>query len=236
MKAQAQQVRGDRPKRSKNPSPDMHVGAPFMQPIQKAYRPRVGAYIAHDKVLEIIAAETERDPIYGLAVETVYTLGLRVSELVGDKTPGHEKPGIRFIDIDSISATEIGLDCNHTIRIWRKRGKFEVLPLPDDLFQKLLKRVQDITGMRQWGEQRLFPMDRTTFYQHLKKYGRTIDGRFKIGCHVLRRSAGVHWRAEGLPMEAIQKIYSHETLAQTFQYIGLDKREAFNAFARWSKK
>ena len=196
----------------------------------KAYRPRVGAYIPHEQVQEII--EAQDDGLYRHLFETMYGLGLRVSEAVGDDTPGHEKPGIRPCDIDPVKPSDVGLECKHVIRIWRKRGKFEILPLPDKLFRSLAEyaKVSQCEN-----ESRLFARDRTTVYQHLAKYGRTVDGRFKIGCHVLRRSAGVYWRSQGMPIEDIQQVYSHENMAQTMQYIGLDKRRAFNNFARFNK-
>ena len=194
----------------------------------KPYRPRVGAYIPHEQVQEII--EAQDDPIYKALFETMYGLGLRVSEAVGDDAIGHEKPGIRPCDIDPVKSSDVGLECKHTIRIWRKRGKFEILPLPDRLFKSLSAYSESFKT-----EDRIFPRDRTTVYQHLAKYGRTVDGRFKIGCHVLRRSAGVYWRSQGMPIEDIQQVYSHENMAQTMQYIGLDKRRAFNNFARFNK-
>lgn len=196
----------------------------------KPYRPRVGAYIPHEQVQEII--EAQDDPLYGTLFSGMYGLGLRVSEAVGDDTPGHEKPGIRPIDIDPVKPEDIGLECNHTIRIWRKRGKFEILPLSDSLYETLTSYIKESKFK---GEERIFPRDRTTVYQHLAKYGKTVDGRFNIGCHVLRRSAGVYWRSQGMPIEDIQQVYSHENMAQTMQYIGLDKRRAFNNFARFNK-
>ena len=196
----------------------------------KSYRPRVGAYIPHEQVQEII--QDQADEIYSVLFQTMYALGLRVSEAVGDDTPGHEKPGIRPIDIDPVRSADIGLECDHTIRIWRKRAKFEILPLSDSLHARLRKYVKENSIP---SEERMFPRDRTTVYQHLSKYGRTVDGRFKIGCHVLRRSAGVYWRSQGMPIEDIQQVYSHENMAQTMQYIGLDKRRAFNNFARFNK-
>lgn len=204
--------------------------ADMERPTHKAYRPRVGAYIPHEQVQEII--QDQADEIYSVLFQTMYGLGLRVSEAVGDDTPGHEKPGIRPCDIDPVRPSDIGLECDHTIRIWRKRAKFEILPLSDDLHSRLRKYIKENSFSN---EARIFPRDRTTVYEHLAKYGRTVDGRFNIGCHVLRRSAGVYWRSQGMPIEDIQQVYSHENMAQTMQYIGLDKRRAFNNFARFNK-
>ncbi len=193
----------------------------------KSYKPRTGAYIPYEKVQEILASEPSEE--YRLLFETMFRRGFRVSEVVGND----HIPGIRPIDIDPVKAKEVGYDCEHTVRVWRKRSKFEILPLPDDLYTKLMKWVKRYHIAK---EERIFPKDRTTVYDRLSKYGYTIDGKRKIGCHVLRRSFGVWARASGMQIEDLQKIYSHENLAQTMQYIGVDKTRAFNNLAGFDKK
>ena len=123
-------------------------------------------------------------------------------------------------------------DCSHTVRIWRKRGKFEILPVKDQLYEEIQAYVKE---WKIGKEERLFPYTRGGVYQWLSKYGRCVDTRYMIGIHVLRRSFGKHYRARGGKIEDLQQIYSHERPQQTLDYIGEDKSTAMSNFAKMEK-
>ena len=191
---------------------------------KKGYRPRSSAYITPDKIKEIIQSEPPR---HALCIKVLFSLGLRASEVIGKYGEYEARPGIRPIDIDAELHPEWG--CKHTVRVWRKRGKFKILPLKDELFDALQAQIKEYKIKP---EERIFSYGRTAVYGWLTKYGRCVDTRYKIGIHTLRRSFGKHYRARGGKMEDLQKIYSHENMQQTMQYIGEDESTAMSNFAK----
>ena len=191
---------------------------------KKGYKPRSSAYITPDKVQEIIGSEPPR---HALCIKILFSLGLRASEVIGKYGEYEKRPGIRPIDIDAELHADWG--CNHTIRVWRKRGKFKVLPLKDQLYDELKAQIKEYNIKP---EERIFSYHRTAVYGWLSKYGRCVDTRYRIGIHTLRRSFGKNYRARGGKMEDLQKIYSHENMQQTMQYIGEDESTAMSNFAK----
>ncbi len=175
-----------------------------------------GDYITFEKFSQIVRDEPEQR--YKLLFSTIWYLGLRVSEALS----------LRPCDIDPVKPSELGYSCNHVIRVWRKRGKFEILPLDDDLHLWLLSYVE---VFKIEPEDRIFQRNRTTVYQRLTKYGYTVGGKKKIHPHALRRGFGIWYRANGGALEDLQLVYSHTALAMTLHYIGLDKTRAFNNLA-----
>jgi integrase len=240
---------------------------------RRSYPPPEGDYITAERFDEIVKDET--DPMYRLLFKTVWRLGLRISEAVGqteyDRTQlqnyrearikeveqynkKHAKfikqgvmkaknpppdndieliPGIRPMDIDAVKGKDVGLKCKHTIRLWRKGGKYNILPLSDDLHAELVTyaRKKKITS-----ENKIFAVSRHDAYGRLSKYGYTVGGRKKVHPHALRRGFGVSARANGTPMEVLQHVYNHSQLYMTQRYIGLDKTEALNKWAEMQNK
>lgn len=194
---------------------------------KKSYKPRTTAYITDEKVQEIIASERKaQNTRQAACIETIYNLATRASEVIGKHGFYKERPGIRPIDIDAELHPEWG--CEHTIRIWRKRGKFEIMPLTWKLFDLLTEQI------KLWKvkpEERIFPYHRTTVYGWLRKYGFCVDSRYPIGIHTLRRSLGKEYRRRGGEIEKLQKLYSHENMAQTMKYIGEVKDEAMKEYS-----
>ena len=65
---------------------------------KKGYKPRSSAYITPEKVQEIIASEPPR---HALRIKTLFSLGLRASEVIGKWGEYGARPGIRPVDIDA---------------------------------------------------------------------------------------------------------------------------------------
>lgn len=164
--------------------------------------------------------QKESKQVYKLLFTTIWYLGLRVSEALS----------LRPCDIDAVKPSELGYSCQHTVRIWRKRGKFEILPLDDDLHLWLMSYV---CSKKVEPEARIFPRDRTTVYQRLIQYGFTVGGKKRIHPHALRRGFGIWYRANGGALEDLQQVYSHTSLGMTLHYIGIDKSRAFNNLSRF---
>ena len=195
----------------------------------KAYKPRQGAYVEYDKIQEIIKKE---DPFWSLLIEVVFTFGLRIHEAIG-KPPYKDKPGLRPCDIDSVKSAAIGLEAAHNLRIYRKRGKFTVLPMEQEIYTKIQAHIKkEKIGMND----RIFPRYRTTCYQHLSRHGFCVNDKYPIGCHALRRSMGVDYLNNGGDVQDLQQIYDHEKLGQTFEYVGGNRKRAFNNLSKFHRE
>lgn len=181
-----------------------------------------GDYITYDRFQEIVAQEPKQ--IYKLLFSTIWHLGLRVSEALA----------LRPMDIDPVKPKDIGVDCDHTIRIWRKRGKFEILPLDSNLALWLLSYAE-LKKIAPDGK--IFPRNRTTVYQRLSEhYGYTVGGKKKVHPHALRRGFGVWYRSQGGQLEDLQRVYSHTQLAMTLHYVGVDNTRAFNNLSAFYRR
>ena len=119
-------------------------------------RKPVADYITFEQYQKML--KNEPDPRMRLCYRYIWTFMLRVSECVGQAAHDVEQikrerkqaekiplvrrktrkrlwtgpiPGIRPCDIDAISPAEARLKCKHTLRVYRKHGKFEILPFND---------------------------------------------------------------------------------------------------------
>ena len=214
-------------------------------------RKPVADYITFEQYQKML--KDEPDPRMRLCYRYIWTFMLRVSEAVGQAPSDVEQiqryrkenkttrkiwhgalPGIRPVDIDAITAKEAGLNSKHTLRVYRKMGKFEILPFNDD---KLFNDTATyIGGYGISKSDRLFPYFRSAVLFAMQKHGFTVGGQTRIHPHALRRGGGVYLRSTGkLDIEELQAVYSHQNLSQTLAYIGIDKRKAFNRFAQAQK-
>lgn len=215
----------------------------------------VADYVTETQFNQMV--ENESDPMYRLIYRIMWRFMLRVSEVVGQSESDVKQilryrklhkskkknqkwlgplPGIRLEDIDAVSPKDAGLECKHTLRVFRKMGKFEILPFNDD------KLYKDLMGWvfkdRQLGDKfsmqvRCFPVSRQEVLQHMNKHGLTVGGQTKIHPHALRRGGGVYLReVKGLAIEDLQNVYSHSSMTQTLNYIGRDKKASLNRFAK----
>lgn len=144
-------------------------------------------------------------------------------------------PGIRVCDIDSVTASSQRLQSKHTLSIYRKMGKFEVLPFNDEqLYRDCMNYIKK-AGLK--GQDRLFPVWRQAVLWKMNQYGNTVGGMTKIHPHSLRRAGGIYARdVLQLPIEVIQVGMSHESPSQTMAYLTRDKSEAMNAWAKAQAK
>jgi len=136
-------------------------------------------------------------------------------------------PGIKKEDIDPVKPEEVGLHCNHIIRVYRKLGDFQFLPLLDDLYNAIMVYAKH----RRLKDGKLFSTNRHYVHAKLTKYGKTIGGLKPIHPHSLRRGGGISYIAKGGQLAELKAVYNHSNLAMTFEYIGLSDLDALNAFA-----
>lgn len=208
-------------------------------------RKPVADYVTFQQYQDML--KRERDPLMRLAYRYMWTFLLRVSEVVGQsrgdvrqikryRTENKAKkerfkwgaplPGIRPVDIDAVQLPF----AKHSLRVYRKHGKFEILPFTDEkLYEDTIKLLPEIP------DDRIMPYARQEVLLAMQAYGHTLGGQTLIHPHALRRGAGIHFRSNGGRIEVLQAVYSHEQLAQTLHYIGIDRTEAFKEFAEAQK-
>ncbi len=144
-------------------------------------------------------------------------------------------PGIRVCDIDAVSPKDARLNSEHTLSIYRKMGKFEILPFNDSQLVKDTYRY--INSRKLAGDDRLFPLWRQAVLFRMQSYGKTVGGMTRIHPHSLRRAGGIYARdVLKLPVEVIQQGMSHESPSQTMAYLTRDRSEALNKWSEAQKK
>lgn len=207
-------------------------------------RKPVADYITYSQFQQMV--KEEPDQMWKLLYRYMWAFMLRVSEVVGQDThdvkaikayrkennanPKKLKwqgpiPGIRPCDITDAPQ-------NKLLRVYRKHGKFDMLPFPKSdptLWADSVKYYVD-KGLKP--EQRLFPRSRRTVLTKMQLYGKTVGGQTAIHPHALRRGGGINFRDKGGKIEVLQVVYNHEKMSQTFDYLGRDKKAALEEFAK----
>ena len=208
-------------------------------------RKPVADYITFEQFQQMV--HEEPDPMWKLLYRYVWAFFLRVSEVVGQDThdvkaiKAYRKankanpkkylwngalPGIRPCDIDVQKKT---------LRVYRKHGKFDVLPFPASDPGLLSDTINYAARKEIWNPEhlntRLFPRSRRAVLTKMQLFGKTVGGQTLIHPHALRRGGGVHFRERGGILEDLQVVYNHEKMSQTLDYIGKDKRAALKGFA-----
>jgi integrase len=184
---------------------------------RKYYPVPQGDYITKEQYDEIL--QKERIPYYHLLFEVAWSLMLRVSEVLS----------IRPIDIDAVSARSQGLDCAHTLRLWRKGDRLHILPLDKELRDRI---VAYYAPRRIGKEDRIFPIGRRAVLARLNKYGYTVGGRKKVHPHALRRGSAIEEIRQQTPLPIVQAVLNHSDLKTTLRYIGQIRTPALNDWVK----
>lgn len=192
----------------------------------------------YDKLLEL-----ELDPMFKLIYRLMGEVGLRVGEIVGTTIENPDKkarkkqrwirslPGMVYDDIDRVLPKELGLPCNHTIHVHRKRHKENDLPLPDSIYDMLTKYIEDNKAFRPHPNTPLFPTSRVTVHVRLAKLGKEM-GIKRLHAHALRRFFGRYeYLVKKTPLQHIQAVYDHEQAAMTLHYLRLPQIEGLRGWA-----
>lgn len=162
-------------------------------------------------------------------IETIYSCGLRVSELV------------------NLQLSDLFFDEGY-IRILGKGNKYRFVPIHYSTIKYLNFYINDIRShitSKKEDEDIVFlnrrggRLSRQMIFIILKKLATKINLQKKIGPHTLRHSFATHLLKNGADLRAIQQLLGHESITTTEIYVHLDKsylQEVVNDFHPRSNK
>lgn len=160
-------------------------------------------------VIDVSTAEGTRN--YAI-IETLYSCGLRVSELTN----------LRFSDL----FFDEGF-----IRVEGKGSKQRLVPISDVAIQKIRnylsyrkqiavkKGNEDIVFLSSRGQ----AISRVTVFHYIKKYADAAGIKKNISPHVFRHSFATHLLERGANIRVIQEMLGHEKITTTEIYTHLDR-------------
>ncbi len=147
-------------------------------------------------------------------IETLYSCGLRVSELV------------------NLKLTELFFDDGY-IRVIGKGNKERLVPIGhkairdinlylqqrNDVNSRIDREYKDIVFLNRWGRQ----LTREMVFTIIKKYAKLAGINKNISPHTLRHSFATHLVEGGAALRAVQEMLGHESIQTTEIYTHLDR-------------
>jgi integrase/recombinase XerC len=189
---------------------------------------RLPKAITIEQVEKLLAAPDDRD-VLGLRdramLETLYSTGLRVSELVG-------------LELDDLDVT------SEALRVRGKGRKERVVPLGSHALAAIARYIERmksegrLTGA--WGEGRphrpLFVnkhgsrLSSRSVRRKLDKYLKEVGLDPAISPHTLRHSFATHLLDNGADLRSVQELLGHQSLSTTQVYTHLTTQRLQNAY------
>lgn len=147
-------------------------------------------------------------------IETLYSCGLRVSELV------------------NLKLTELFFDDGY-IRVIGKGNKERLVPIGhkairdinqylqqrNDINSRIDEEYKNIVFLNRWGRQ----LTREMVFTIIKKYAKLAGITKNISPHTLRHSFATHLVEGGADLRAVQEMLGHESIQTTEIYTHLDR-------------
>ena len=147
-------------------------------------------------------------------IETLYSCGLRVSELV------------------NLKLTELFFDDGY-IRVIGKGNKERLVPIGhkairdinqylqqrNDVTSRIDQEYKNIVFLNRWGRQ----LTREMVFTIIKKYAKLAGITKNISPHTLRHSFATHLVEGGADLRAVQEMLGHESIQTTEIYTHLDR-------------
>ena len=165
-----------------------------------------------DNILNVIDVSTSEGTRNYAIIETLYSCGLRVSELCG----------LRF--------SNLYFD-ERFIRVGGKGGKQRLVPISDVAVQKInnylmyrnkisvQKGSEDIVFLSSRGT----AISRITVFHYIKKYVEVAGIQKNISPHIFRHSFATHLLERGANIRVIQEMLGHEKITTTEIYTHIDR-------------
>lgn len=166
---------------------------PFTRRQFGVIRRRIPRYVNPDLVESIAAAGDEDDSMF---VITLFTLGCRISELLGITREDIRDSGVEVIT---------------------KGGYHRLKPVTRDFAQKLKNYAASKDGG-------VFPGKYSYYYKRLKELGKAA-GVENISPHMLRHARAVDLRRKGMSLDLLQQFLGHASIMTTAIYLEIEPGE-----------
>lgn len=188
-------------------------------PTQLLESPKVGLKLPSvlsveeiDKLLGVIDVSTSEGSRNYAIIETLYSCGLRVSELTN----------MRF--------SNLYFDEGY-IRVNGKGGKQRLVPISETAIKKIKNYLlhRSKIKVKRGSEDVLFlssrgaAISRITVFHYIKLYAQQAGIEKEISPHVFRHSFATHLLERGANIRVIQEMLGHENITTTEIYTHLDK-------------
>lgn len=165
-----------------------------------------------DTLLDVIDMSTAEGVRNYAIIETLYSCGLRISELTD----------LRFSNL----FFEEGF-----IRVEGKGSKQRLVPISDVAVQKIRDWLyyRNQIPIKKGNEDVLFvssrgkAISRITVFYYLKRYAEEVGLQKKISPHVFRHSFATHLLERGANIRVIQEMLGHEKITTTEIYTHIDR-------------
>ena len=165
-----------------------------------------------DSILAAIDVSTAEGTRNYAIIETLYSCGLRVSELTN----------LRFSDL----FFDEGF-----IRVQGKGSKQRLVPISDTAIQKIKNYLQHRSQqiVKKGSEDIVFlssrgtAISRITVFHYIKQYAQTVGIEKEISPHVFRHSFATHLLERGANIRVIQEMLGHEKITTTEIYTHIDR-------------
>jgi len=166
-----------------------------------------------DSILSVIDVSTSEGTRNYAIIETLYSCGLRVSELTG----------LRFSDL----YFDEGF-----IRVVGKGDKQRLIPISDIAIQKINQWLyyRRQINIKKGNEDIVFissrrgrGLSRITVFHFIKQYAEAAGIKKEVSPHVFRHSFATHLLERGANIRVIQEMLGHEKIATTEIYTHIDR-------------
>jgi integrase/recombinase XerD len=176
-----------------------------------------------DKLIAAIDLSTSEGERNKTILETLYSCGLRVSELVNLRISN------LFLDIEFIKVTGKG-------------NKERLVPIGDSaikLINNYILHIRSKLDIKPGNEDILFlnrrgsGLTRVMIFTIIKKLAKEINLKKKISPHTFRHSFATHLIDGGADLRAVQEMLGHESITTTEIYTHLDREYLRNAIIQF---
>lgn len=182
---------------------------------------RLPVYLTKDEI-ELLLSAPDINTDSGLRdkamLETMYSSGLRVSELLS-------------LTLDKISFQQ------NVITVFGKGSKERKVPISEyslKIVEEYIQKVRNynpgkksrILFLNKKGEQ----ISRIYFYKQVEKYAEYVGIKKKISPHTLRHSFATHLLDGGAQLRAVQEMLGHENISTTQIYTHVSTQKLINTY------
>lgn len=175
--------------------------------------PDVLAFGEIEQIIGAIDLSTPEGARNKAIFETMYSCGLRVSELVNLRI-SHVYPDVGFVKVtgkgDKERLVPIGTEAIKHIQIYRNQVRVHVA---------VAKGEEDILFLSRFGKR----LSRVMIFMMLKELARKAGISKNISPHTFRHSFATHLVEGGADLRAVQEMLGHESITTTEIYTHLDR-------------